>query len=71
MPAPNIKRVNICFPKDDTTTLTIIDQVRGNQSRSQAIHRILEYVCSSGRDVVKGAIADRHHTTPQDPTSSV
>lgn len=68
MPAAGIKRVNICFPKDDNTTLDIIDQVRGNQSRSQAIQRILEYVCSSGRDVVRGAIADRHQTLSETPT---
>ena len=68
MPADNIKRVNVCFPKDGTATLEAIDRIRGRQSRSQAIQRILEYVCASGDDVVRGAIADRHSMIPQPPT---
>lgn len=45
MPHPEVKRVNICFPKNDTKVLDLIDQTRGKQSRSQAIQRILTYVC--------------------------
>lgn len=46
MPIPEVKRVNVCFPKNDHKVLDLIDQTRGKQSRSQAIQRILAYVCA-------------------------
>lgn len=65
MPADNIKRVNICFPKDDDRILTMIDSIRGNQSRSQAIQRMLDYICASGPEVLRGVIAVRYQKEPQ------
>ena len=59
MEQDGIKRVTICFPKDDSSTLITLDQVRGNQSRSEAIQRCLEYLCQTPESL-KGIISTRH-----------
>lgn len=60
-----ITRITICMPKDDesvSSVLRTIDNARGEQSRSQAIQRMLEYLCSaSNPDTLKSIMSSRHH----------
>lgn len=57
-----ITRITICMPKDDDSVLRTIDNARGEQSRSQAIQRMLEYLCSaSNPDTLKSIMGSRHH----------
>ena len=65
-----IQRTTICWPLDDVTTLQTLDQARGNLSRSAAVQRCLEYLCSQGTDLVKGIIKDRHKPQEQNPNTN-
>lgn len=52
----DIPRVNICWPKNNTTTLDRIDRIRGNMSRSLALRKIIEYICTCPDEQITGII---------------
>lgn len=63
-------RINIVFPKNGIDALHLIDQVRGNQSRSSAIYNALAYLIRSGPDTLKGVIQSDPKSYDATPTQS-